>query len=98
LLTGQAVEAILDIPLAFTPGEDVVYSCLGFILLGKILESVRGDSLDRLSNRYVFEQLEMKNTCLTPKEDNIASTDFDRKTGECSKGIVNDCNASSSTT
>ena len=36
------------IPLAHPPGTRVVYSCLGFILLGYMIEQVTGTTLDRL--------------------------------------------------
>ena len=42
----RVVEAVVSIELAAPPGERVVYSCLGFILLGLMLERVLGQPLD----------------------------------------------------
>ena len=89
----KVVETILSLELAFPVGGEVGYSCLGFIVLGKVLELVGGDTLDRLSQKYVFEPLEMKNTTFRPKGDNIAATDYNTQKGTCSVGIVNDHNS-----
>jgi CubicO group peptidase (beta-lactamase class C family) len=89
----KAVETILNLELAFPVGQDVGYSCLGFIVLGKILELVGGATLDILSRKYVFEPLEMKNTTFRPEGDNIAATDFNRQKGTSSVGVVNDHNS-----
>ncbi len=89
----DVVETILDLDLAYPIGTNVGYSCLGFIVLGKLLELVGNDTLDRLSQKDVFTPLEMVNTSFRPKGDNIASTDYDIQTGRCSKGIVNDHNS-----
>jgi len=83
----KVVETILNLDLAFPVGCNIGYSCLGFIVLGKLLELVGGDTLNRLSVKYVFEPLEMENTTFR------ASTDYDIQTGRCSKGIVNDNNS-----
>ena len=72
----------------------VDYSCLGYILLGKILEKVGGETLDKLANEYVFSPLCMNNTCFNPdKELPIASTEKDEHTGNWLTGIVHDENA-----
>lgn len=51
-----------DIPI----GSDVLYSCPGFILLGKILEKVFNNPLDVLFKEYVCEPLKMEHTCFRP--------------------------------
>ena len=89
----EVVETILSLELAFPIGRNVGYSCLGFIVLGKILELVGGAPLDILSEQYVFEPLEMKSTTFKPEGDNIAATDYDPQNGTCFVGIVNDHNS-----
>ena len=48
-----------EIDLEAVPGSRVVYSCVGFILLGMILERVSGTSLDRLFRREVVDALDL---------------------------------------
>ena len=63
--TGDAVRAILAHPLEHAPGALPVYSCMGYILLGRILEQIGGQSIDRLAQEYVFEPLGLTHTtCL----------------------------------
>ena len=40
----EAVSYILSMDLAYRPGEQVLYSCLGFILLGAIVEKCAGQA------------------------------------------------------
>ncbi len=47
------IRSILAEPLEYEPGSRCVYSDLGFIILGKIIEQVTGESLARGFNRYV---------------------------------------------
>ena len=53
----EVVEAIAAIELEARPGARVEYSCLGFILLGKILEDLFGEPLDACFRRQVLEPL-----------------------------------------
>lgn len=57
---------ILRTDLAFTPGTQVLYSCLNFILLGKILEKCASETLDVFLTRQLFEPLRMYDTCYNP--------------------------------
>ena len=61
-----AIGQILASPLGCVPGMQVAYSCMGYILLGRILELVGGDSLDRLTGKWVFGPLGMKDTGYLP--------------------------------
>ncbi|WP_040214020.1 serine hydrolase domain-containing protein [Clostridium polynesiense] len=88
-----AADSILKHPLEYVPGEKVVYSCLGYILLGKILEIIGSQDLAGLSSKYVFEPLNMKSTGYNPKSVNIASTEFLKDKNLYLKGVVHDENA-----
>jgi len=88
----DAARVILERPLAQPAGADPVYSCMGYILLGKILEKIGGEALDELARNYVFEPLGMKNTTYRPAGD-IAPTEMDPTTGQLLRGIVHDENA-----
>ncbi len=67
----------------------VSYACLGFIVLGELLEKLGGKPLDVLAKERVFDPLGMKKTGYAPKGENIAATSF----AEPVKGVVNDYNA-----
>ncbi len=96
----MAVYKILAHPLAYNTGEQCVYSCMGFILLAKILEFIGGDSLNRLAEKYVFKPLGLSDTCYNPLEhgfspDSVAPTEYDRESGKYICGVVHDENARS---
>lgn len=57
---------ILNIPSDFPIGSDVRYSCPAFILLGRIVEQIFGDRLDRAFDALVAKPLGMKETCFLP--------------------------------
>lgn len=89
----NVVEELLSHPLDYAPGTDIRYSCMGYILLGKILEKIFGERLDTLAKRMVFEPLGMHNTGYLPEGGVIAPTEIDKKTGEAFCGVVHDENA-----
>ena len=88
----DAAKVILEHPLAQAPGLDPIYSCMGYILLGKILEQIGGAPLDELAQKYVFSHLDMNSTGYHPTGD-IALTEIDPATGEPLCGVVHDENA-----
>lgn len=90
----KAVEVILRSKPWCEPGEQVHYSCMGYILLQKILEKVGGAPLDELAAREVFEPLGMHATCYNPTTKNVVTTEFSALHGEYLCGRVHDENAS----
>lgn len=89
----DAAGAILRRPLEGPPGQMPRYSCMGYILLGKILESVYGKSLSDVSRERIFEPLGMTMTGYLPKGGNIAATELNAATGKPYQGVVHDENA-----
>ena len=90
----DALRAILERPLDTPVGAEVHYSCMGYITLGKVLETVYGQPLDVLARERVFKPLGMDNTCYCPEnKENIAATEVDKETGIAWQGIVHDENA-----
>jgi len=87
----DAANAILRYPLERAPGTTPDYSCMGYILLGKILEAIGGAPLDRLAQEQVFDPLGMTHTGYRPSGD-IAPTERDPQTGELLCGVVHDKN------
>lgn len=89
----QAAQKILDSKLVAVPGTEVVYSCMGYILLGQLLERVAGESLDVLAENTVFKPLRMYRTGFLPHDANIAATEWNEAMGCYLHGIVHDENA-----
>ena len=86
---------ILRTPLAEKPGVRPIYSCMGYILLGKILERLLGGTLKELAEKQVFRPLGMTDTgyCPDPQAAVYAATEVDPETGKPWIGIVHDENA-----
>ena len=62
----DALAAIADQVLQCKPGDRVIYSDLGFIVLGFLLQHLSGVSLVQLALREIFEQLELQQTFFNP--------------------------------
>ena len=60
------VNYLSQIPLDYPMGTQVVYSCLGYILLGKLLEYLTGEPLDALAQKWIFQPLGMSRTRYNP--------------------------------
>ena len=87
---------ILETPLEYQSGSRSLYSDLGFILLGAVLERACGDSLDNLARKQIFEPLGMSRTCFHPPADwrrRIAPTEMDPWRKRLLRGEVHDENA-----
>jgi serine-type D-Ala-D-Ala carboxypeptidase len=71
LLTGdqpeRAAGAIASLDLEYKPGTRVVYSDLGFIALGILLERFTGQHLADLAKREIFEPLKLQQTFFNPE-------------------------------
>ena len=83
-------------PLDTVPGARMVYSDIGAILLGKIVERVSGESLDAYLTRHVFGPLGMNDTRYRPPAEllpRIAPTERDPWRGRHLRGEVHDENA-----
>ena len=90
----DALRALLAHPLETPIGAEVHYSCMGYITLGKVLETIYGRPLDELAREHVFEPLGLKNTDYNPQnQENIAATEIDKETGVVLQGVVHDENA-----
>jgi CubicO group peptidase (beta-lactamase class C family) len=60
------LHACLRLPLEAAPGSRAEYSDPGFILLGRALEIIAGESLENFCSREVFSPLGMSSTCFRP--------------------------------
>lgn len=84
----DALREILREKLCCETGTQTVYSCMGYILLGKILEQIEGEPLDKIVTRLVFVPLGMKNSMYNPPASRICAA-----TEGVTCGIVHDENA-----
>jgi CubicO group peptidase (beta-lactamase class C family) len=81
-------------PLEAAPGTRVVYSDIGFVLLGAVVAEAAGAGLDRAARDLVFTPLGMHDTGYLPAPDRVfAATEDDPDTGEPISGRVHDENA-----
>jgi len=63
----RAAGAIASLDLEYKPGTRVVYSDLGFIALGILLERVTGQQLAYMAQHEIFEPLKLKQTFFNPE-------------------------------
>lgn len=89
----QVVQVIMRRPLFRGIGEQVHYSCIGYIVLGKILEKIGQMTLEALAKKYVFEPLGLSSSTYHPVGENIAPTEKYSLENKHLQGIVHDENA-----
>jgi CubicO group peptidase (beta-lactamase class C family) len=95
----ETIQYILHSQPQCVPGEKVIYSCFGFIILGAILETIFGNSLALAAKELVFQPLGMDQTTYCPHQaaktfpSGFASTEIDACSGTMLSGIVHDENA-----
>lgn len=93
----NAIDSVFATALVANPGDTMMYSDLGFITLGRIVEKVSGMPLDQFVKREFFGPLGMARTMFTPSSEFrnlIAPTEYDslwRKS--LVQGTVHDENA-----
>jgi CubicO group peptidase (beta-lactamase class C family) len=90
------VERVATLPLVYPPGTRSIYSDLGFILLGEVLERASGQPLDAIARGRVLDPLQMGDTLFRPGPDRlprIAPTERDAWRGRLLRGEVHDPNA-----
>ncbi|MBS1271975.1 MAG: Beta-hexosaminidase [Candidatus Marinimicrobia bacterium] len=77
----EVMDIIVNSELIYTPGDSTVYSDLGIIMLGKILEKLGQNSLDKLVEKRIYRPLGMTHIQYLPDEalrGQIAPTEFDK--------------------
>lgn len=87
-----ALPTILAEPLAYKSGEHVQYSCMGYVLLGFIIEQITSMKLNDAAAHYVFKPLGMDHTGYLPMGDNIAATEHSKILNRCKRGETHDSN------
>jgi serine-type D-Ala-D-Ala carboxypeptidase len=80
--------AVYDVKPAYEPGTSYVYSDLGLITLGEIVETVSGQGLDEYVGEHITGPLGMTDTMYNPPEEllpRIAATEYQPALG---RGLV----------
>ena len=92
----EARQIVLDAPLECKPGQCYIYSDLGAITLGLMVERVTGQGLDVFLHERVFGPLGMVNTFFRPADSvksRVAPTEVSPPRGYPLQGEVHDENA-----
>lgn len=94
------IDAMLErysaLPLNWAPGTRWLYSDVGFMILGRIVEMVAGETLDAFCQNRIFSPLKMNDTCYNPPADwaqRCAATEQCSWRGKMMLGQVHDENA-----
>ncbi|MDR9387481.1 MAG: glycoside hydrolase family 3 N-terminal domain-containing protein [Balneolaceae bacterium] len=69
----ELIEAVRNEPLINHPGQEYVYSDLGFIILAEIIEEVSGKRIDQYVHDEFFEPMGMISTTYNPE---LSGSDF----------------------
>jgi beta-N-acetylhexosaminidase len=84
----EAIKYIMSLPLEYAPGDSMVYSDLGIILMGEIIKTVTGESIDQLAEKMIYRPMGMTNTMYNPPEKlwpGIAPTEIG---GDLNRGLI----------
>jgi CubicO group peptidase (beta-lactamase class C family) len=73
---------------AYETGKSVVYSCMGYIILGFLVEEITGRKLDEIANEWLFKPLRMNSTMYNPPDKALS-----RVAPTTERGVVHDPNA-----
>ena len=73
----ELLEKIWNVELKYERYSNIIYSDIGFILLGLIVEAVSEMPLDEFAKKYVFDPLEMYNTGFNRISENM-NVDFSK--------------------
>ena len=83
----------IGVQLVSLPGRHMVYSDIGFVLLGFIVQRVTGEPLDQYVVRHVYRPLGMNDTFFNPPASlmaRIAPTETEAFRGGQVRGVVHD--------
>ena len=90
----EVLQSIDDELLQYKPDEQVVYSDLGYILLGEIIQRITKRPLNEFVETEIFQPLQMKQTTYLPEvnRQKIAATEYMPHLSGHKYGIVHDDN------
>lgn len=62
---------LLNVPLAYYPGVETVYSDTGFMVLGSVIEHLSGKNLSETAKELIYTPLKLKDTTFQPLKNGI---------------------------
>lgn len=89
----ELIDRIVQAPLKAAPGSQVIYSDLGFILLGELVAKVSGQPLDQFARQQVFQPLDLPTAGFNPPaglRSQCAATEYREYLGRYQVGEVHD--------
>jgi CubicO group peptidase (beta-lactamase class C family) len=89
----EILDAICSMDLLYPPGADRIYDDVGYIILGLIVESITGVTLDKYCESQIFGPLKMSETMFVPHQaliGRIVPTEIDPRRGGLLRGVVHD--------
>jgi CubicO group peptidase (beta-lactamase class C family) len=90
----EVISAVCNVSLEYSPGEEYLYSDLGYMILGEIVRMVSGERLDVFARENIFGPLGMRNTTFNPQsKERCAATELCPWRGGVIVGEVHDENA-----
>ena len=87
----KAVERLMTLESLAAPGERMIYSDVGFMVLGELVATVSGQPLDEYTSTHIFQPLGMRETMYSPTSipaDRFAPTE--QRDGHWMRGEVHD--------
>lgn len=72
----EVLDKIYNFDLINPVGQRIVYSDIGFILLGLIIEELTEKSLDAFAHEVIFNPLQMNDSTYHPRKERCAPTEF----------------------
>lgn len=75
----EAINLISTLPLDYSPGSKVQYSCVGYILLTAVLKKITGKNIDSLFEEFIASKLNLSSTFFNPNttlKELIAPTEY----------------------
>jgi len=84
----EALKYIYNLPLEYPPGDSMVYSDLGMIMVGEILQVVTGKPIDQLAQELIIKPLGLKSIMYNPPRelwDSMAPTEIG---GDLNRGLI----------
>ncbi|MGK0289865.1 MAG: CubicO group peptidase (beta-lactamase class C family) [bacterium] len=85
---------LVSLELDYQPDTKMIYSCMGFLLLGEIIRRISGTTLAKFCSQYIFNPLELSNLTFSPENTkSIIPTAYCPIRKKLLQGIVHDENA-----
>ncbi len=72
----DVLKVIYGADIIYEKYEKVIYSDMGYILLGEIIEKLSGKPIDELAREVIFKPLHMKDSSYKPNKERCAPTEY----------------------